>query len=126
MDNTKEYLINQLQNGNISLIDFQDEKAKQIFSSFKELEQKIWAMGTIYNIAGYEKNDKSHENEKTEEICKVLGISKIKYIKTTILMGFHSIKILKNAAKEIDNTKVDEYLFSKKDNRQTNNLSFSY
>lgn len=91
---TKEYLMNKLKNDEFGLNVFQDETTKHFFASFNEIEQKIWLMGMVYAIAGYDKNDKSRENEKIEEMCKFLGISKFKYTKIAISMGISSIKVM--------------------------------
>ena len=114
MVNTKYYLMNQLKNGGTSLIDFQDEETRTFFGSFKEVEQKIWSMGAIYDIAGYDKNDKSKEAEKIKEICELLGISKLKYIKIVLRMVTHSIKMMKKAMNETDAEAIDENLSVKR------------
>ena len=101
---TKDYLMDKLRNGDTSLIDFEDEAAKQFFDSFKEIEQKIWLMGLIYGIADY---DKSKDNEKIKEMCELLGISKLKYTKIALSMGIRSIKMMKKATNEIDTETFD-------------------
>lgn len=101
---TKDYLMDKLRNGDTSLIDFEDEAAKQFFDSFKEIEQKIWLMGLIYGIADY---DKSKDNEKIKEMCELLGISKLKYTKIALSMGIRSIKMMKKAMNEIDTETFD-------------------
>lgn len=100
----KDYLMDKLRNGDTSLIDFEDEAAKQFFDSFKEIEQKIWLMGLIYGIADY---DKSKDNEKIKEMCELLGISKLKYTKIALSMGIRSIKMMKKAMNEIDTETFD-------------------
>ena len=107
---TKDYLMNKLRNGDTSLIDFQDEETKYFFGSFKEIEQKIWLMGAIYGIAGYDRNDKSKDDEKIKEMCELLGISKLKYIKIALSMGIRSLKMMKKAMNEIDSETIDEDL----------------
>ena len=104
---TKDHLMNQLRNGDTSLIDFPDEETKQFFGSFKEIEQKIWLMGAIYGIAGYDRNDKSKNDEKIKEMCEFLGISKLKFIKIALSMGIRSIKMMKKAMNEIDTETFD-------------------
>ncbi len=101
---TKDYLMDKLRNGDTSLIDFEDEAAKQFFDSFKEIEQKIWLMGLIYGIADY---DKSKDNEKIKEMCELLGISKLKYTKIALSIGIRSIKMMKKAMNEIDTETFD-------------------
>lgn len=101
---TKDYLMDKLRNGDTSLIDFEDEAAKQFFDSFKEIEQKIWLMGLIYGIADY---DKSKDNEKIKEMCELLGISKLKYTKIALSMGIRSIKMMKKAMNEIGTETFD-------------------
>ena len=101
---TKDYLMDKLRNRDTSLIDFEDEAAKQFFDSFKEVEQKIWLMGLIYGIADY---DKSKDNEKIKEMCELLGISKLKYTKIALSMGIRSIKMMKKAMNEIDTETFD-------------------
>lgn len=104
---TKDYLMNQLGNGDTSLIDFQDEATKQFFGGFNEIEQKIWLMGAIYIIAGYDRNDKSKDDEKIKEMCELLGISKLKYTEIALSMGIRSIKMMKKAMNEIDTETFD-------------------
>lgn len=104
---TKDYLMNQLGNGDTSLIDFQDEATKQFFGGFNEIEQKIWLMGAIYIIAGYDRNDKSKDDEKMKEMCELLGISKLKYTIIALSMGIRSIKMMKKAMNEIDTETFD-------------------
>ncbi len=101
---TKDYLMDKLRNGDTSLIDFEDEAAKQFFDSFKEIEQKIWLMGLIYGIADY---DKSKDNEKIKEMCELLGISKLKYTKIALSIGIRSIKMMKKVMNEIDTETFD-------------------
>lgn len=104
---TKDYLMNQLENGDTSLIDFQDEATKKFFGGFKEIEQKIWLMGAIYIIAGYDRNDKSKDDEKIKEMCELLGISKLKYTEITLSMGIRSIKMIKKTMNGIDTETFD-------------------
>ena len=92
---TKDYLMNKLKNEEFGLKVFQDETVKHFFASFNEIEQKIWLIGLIYVIAGYDKNDKSKEKEKLREICKLLKISKLKYIRTAFSMALHLLKTMK-------------------------------
>lgn len=104
---TKDYLMNKLRNDEFGLDEsevLQDETARQFFASFNELEQKIWSMGAIYGIAGYDKNDKSKKAEKIEEMCKLLGISKFKYARIAISMGIRSLKAMKKAMNEMDDS----------------------
>ena len=109
MTSTKEYLIEKLRNDEFGFNGIKEE-AKDFFVSFSELEQKIWLMGAIYGISGYDKNDKSKENEKIAEICELLGISKFKYTRTAISMAFRSIKTMRKAMKEIEiETLGEEY-----------------
>ena len=107
---TKNYLITKIENNNISLMDFEDEETKQFFSTFNEVEKKIWLMGAIYNIAGYERNDKSSNHERIKEICDLLGISRLKYTKSALSMGIHSIKMMKESMNEINKEEVDRDL----------------
>lgn len=111
---TKDYLMNQLRNGDTSLIDFQDEGTKQFFGGFKEIEQKMWLIGAVYAIAGYDRHDKSKDNEKMKEICELLGISKLKYIKIVLSMGIRSIKMMKKSMNEIDTETIDANLLVKR------------
>ncbi len=104
---TKDYLMNQLGNGDTSLIDFQDEATKQFFGGFNEIEQKIWLMGAIYIIAGYDRNDKSKDDEKIKEMCELLGISKLKYTIIALSMGIRSIKMIKKTMNGIDTETFD-------------------
>jgi len=104
---TKDYLMNQLGNGDTSLIDFQDEATKQFFGGFNEIEQKIWLMGAIYIIAGYDRNDKSKDDEKIKEMCELLGISKLKYTEIALSMGIRSIKMIKKTMNGIDTETFD-------------------
>jgi len=85
------------------------KEARDFFTSFNELEQKIWLLGAIYGIAGYDKNDKTKDNEKIAEICELLGISKFKYKKTAISMAFRSIKTMKKAMDESGKTRFRIY-----------------
>ena len=93
---TKDYLMNKLKHDEFGLKFFQDETVKHFFASFNEIEQKIWLMGLIYAIAGYDKNDKSKEKEKIKEICKFLGISKLRYIRTAFSIALHLLKAMKS------------------------------
>lgn len=113
MTSTKDYLMNKLKNGEFGFEDIQDEDVKEFFANFNETEQKIWLIGAIYAIAGYDKNDKSKEKEKIEEICKLLGISKFKYTKIAISMGIRFLKVMNKAMNEVDDETFDDY-FSKK------------
>ena len=108
MMSTKDYLMNKLQNGEFGFEGIQDEETKKFFDSFSEIEQKIWLMGAIYGIAGYDQNDKSKDAEKIEEMCQLLGISKFKYTRIAISMGIHSLKVMKKAMDEIDVETFDE------------------
>lgn len=97
---TKDYLMNKLKNNEFGLNFFQDETTKQFFAGFNEIEQKIFLMGMIYSIAGYDKNDKSKQNEKIKEICKMLEISKLRYMKTSFSMGIHFLKVMRELMNE--------------------------
>ena len=106
MTSTKKYLMEKLRNGEFGFNGIKEE-ARDFFTSFNELEQKIWLLGAIYGIAGYDKNDKTKDNEKIAEICELLGISKFKYKKTAISMAFRSIKIMRKAMKETEIETLD-------------------
>lgn len=97
---TKNYLMNQLRNGNDSLTNFIDVYFEEYLSNYNEIEQKIWVFAVIYYIAGYDKNDRSKNYEKAKEISEFLGISKMKYLKTEISMGIKFIKLMKKAMNE--------------------------
>ena len=64
-------------------------------------------MGAIYGIAGYDRNDKSKNDEKIKEMCELLGISKLKYTKIALSMGIRYIKMMKKAMNEIDTETFD-------------------
>jgi len=106
MTSTKKYLMEKLRNGEFGFNGIKEE-ARDFFTSFNELEQKIWLLGAIYGIAGYDKNDKTKDNEKIAEICELLGISKFKYKKTAISMAFRSIKTMKKAMDETEIETLD-------------------
>lgn len=106
---TKDYLMNKLKNGEFGIKDFQDETVKNFLVSCNENEQKIWLMGMVYAIAGYDKNDKSQEEEKVREICKLLGISKLRYIVTTISMAIHVLKAMKSEEFDVNPPKRSKY-----------------
>ena len=61
MVNTKDYLMDKLRNGNTSLIGSQDEDLNNDLNYNQKIELKMWLMGAIYYIAGYDKNDKSKD-----------------------------------------------------------------
>ena len=105
---TKDYLLNKLSNHEFGFDGIKDEATRDFFASFSEAEQKIWLIGAIYGIAGYDKNDRSKDNEKIEEICKYLGISKIEYIVLTISIGIRSFKTMKKAMDEIESETFDD------------------
>ena len=107
MTSTKEYLMEKLRNDEFGFNGIKEEEARDFFASFSELEQKIWLMGAIYGIAGYDKNDKSKEDEKIAEMCELLDISILKYTRTAISMAFRSIKIMRKAMKETEIETLD-------------------
>ena len=113
MTSTKEYLIEKLRNGEFSFDGIKEQEVRDFFASFNELEQKIWLMGAIYGIAGYDKSDKAKENEKISEMCKLLGISKLKYTTTAMSMAFHSIRVIKKATDETKIETLDEEYIEK-------------
>ena len=102
--NTKDYLKNKLRNEDASLINFKDESFKQIFNTFNEKEQKIWLMGAIYNIADY---DQAKDKEKIEEICELVGISKLQYTKTALSMGIRFVNMAKKTCNEMNNETIN-------------------
>ena len=107
MTSTKDYLFDKLSKGEFDFSGIQDETTKEFFGSFNELQQKIWLMGAIYGIAGYDRNDKSNEKEKLAEMCKMLGISKAKYTTTAISMALTSAKFMKKQMAELDSETFD-------------------
>jgi hypothetical protein len=109
--NTKDYLKNKLRNGDNSLKNFEDESFKQFFNDFNEIEQKIWLMGTIYGIANY---NQAKDKEKIEEICELVGISKLQYTKTALSIGIRSVKMMKKNYNEINSETNDSDLSTKR------------
>lgn len=92
---TKDYLMNQLKNNDTTLIDLQDEKTKKLLSNFKELEKKIFAMGMIYKISGYNSADK--KEIRSDDISEVLGISKLRFKAAAFLAGIKTIKMIRKS-----------------------------
>ena len=97
MISTKDYFIEKLKNGEFIENGIKEE-VKDFLFHFNELEQKILCMGTIYEIAGYDKNSKTAE--KKEEICALLGIPKSEYTRIMISIAFHYIKYIKENKKK--------------------------
>lgn len=107
MVNTKDYLITQLKNDSSFFEKFQDKRIHRFFDNFKEDEKKVLLMGIVYNISGYDKDDKLMKDKIIGEICESLGISKSAYMKIAASIGIVSLnEINKNI--QIDGDIFDE------------------
>lgn len=72
------------------------------YNSLNELEQKVWVMDTIYNIAGY---DQDNNKERVKEICNFLGISKLRYTLTNLAMDLHALNTISKYKNNNNKTK---------------------
>lgn len=88
----KKYLMFELNHNRFGAQYVPNTSDFEFFNNFNDLEQKIWLMEVIYEIAGYSNNDKLIDNKKIKEICDSLGISKIKYTLTNLSMGLSTLK----------------------------------
>ena len=100
-ETTKNYLVELLKNNDEKLTNFGNRNIKNYFDSFNDLERKIWILGLIYGMSGYEKLDNSikSQSQRTKEMCDILEISKLKFIITAISMSFYSAKLMYKAQK---------------------------
>lgn len=88
----KKYLMFELNHNRFGAQYVPNTSDFEFFNNFNDLEQKIWLMEVIYEIAGYSNNDKLIDNKKIKEICDSLGISKIRYTLTNLSMGLSTLK----------------------------------
>lgn len=98
---TKKFLIFKLNKGDLAAELIPNTPEFNFFNNFNDLEQDIWLMNIIYEIAGFD--DKMLNVKKLDEICDTLGISKIRYALTNISMGLNTLKTSK--LKNNENTK---------------------
>lgn len=100
MNTAKNFLIYQLNGYRFDFLNIKDSTIRAFIDSFNDLEQDIWIMSLIFEIAGYNDNEKLMDSRKIKEICKLLHISKVRYTLTTISMGLRSLSnmdILRNS-----------------------------
>ena len=86
---TKDILIGELKRGNLNRSSIKDPKLKKVYSYLTYTEQTICLMAMVYNIAGYDGNDKSRDVEKMKEICQVIGITESDYLIVLINLVTH-------------------------------------
>ena len=87
--NTKNYLLNQLKNGDVDFSELYDNNIKKSINQLNKKEQKFIAMSNIYGIAGC-----SDVNISDKEIKDVTGLSKLGIIKALISFAILSNKML--------------------------------
>ena len=110
MTSTKEYLIKRLINPEDGLKDIQDNNMNEFLSKFNETEKKLWLIGIIYGISGYDRNDKKNEEKIIEEICQTLGITKMRYKALGLKMEIKYYNIMKKEFDELRKEDDDEDL----------------
>lgn len=91
MEVAKNHLILMLNKGEFNFQMISEENLYEFFNNFNNLEQNIWLLNFIYEIAGYNKSVKVLDSKKINEICRLLGISKLRYSLTNISMGLKSL-----------------------------------
>ncbi len=91
MEVAKNHLILMLNKGKFNFQMISEENLYEFFNNFNNLEQNIWLLNFIYEIAGYNKSVKVLDSKKINEICRLLGISKLRYSLTNISMGLKSL-----------------------------------
>ncbi len=94
MEVAKNRLILMLNKGEFNFQMISETSFYEFFNGFNNLEQNIWLLNFIYEIAGYNKSVKVLDSKKINEICRLLGISKIRYSLTNISMGLKSLSAL--------------------------------
>lgn len=104
MNIAKNFLVYQLNGYRFDFLNVKDSNTKAFLDSFNDLEQDIWIMSLIFEIAGYNDNEKLMDSSKVKEICKLLHISKIRYTLTTLSMGLRSLNNLSILRNGVDNS----------------------
>ena len=106
MMSTKKYLLEKMKNNEFAFETIDSEISRVYLSNFSEIEQKIFLISSIYGISGYDSKDKSTQIAVSEETCRMLSISKLKYLKTSALMTAHFIKAMKQLS-EIESSEEE-------------------
>ncbi len=106
MMSTKKYLLEKMKNNEFAFETIDSEISRVYLSNFSEIEQKIFLISSIYGISGYDSKDKSTQIAVSEETCRMLSISKLKYLKTSALMTVHFIKAMKQLS-EIESSEEE-------------------
>lgn len=105
IENAKNDLILMLNKGEFNFQMISETEFYNFFKGFNDLEQNIWLLNFIYEIAGYNKNSKVLDGKKVNEICRFLGISKLRYSLTNISMGLRSLNTLNRLNSESNENK---------------------
>ena len=76
----------------------ENAELRNYFESFKPLEQNILLLGMIYGISGF--SNEECDEERTQEICKLLGISKMRYNLIVTKLAVKKVSLMKKKEKE--------------------------
>lgn len=98
---SKEMLMSRFLDGEFGFDQLNDELKKK-YQYCSELERKILILRSIYRIS----KSRNNEREKTNEICKTLGISKFKYYSIIFPMGIRDIDDFNDSSYDDSSVKI--------------------